>query len=113
MPQLPRRSSRTGVSVKKKSSAIASGRQPVFAERRYDTLFLNNYATINILDSIEARAAAWATRSCSAALEYSMRVWVETDRLTSPGITPNDIINALQAQNIQAAGRPHRRAADD
>ena len=36
-------------------------------------------------------------------LEYSMRVWVETDRLTSLGITPNDIISALQSQNIQAA----------
>ena len=41
-----------------------------------------------------------------------MRAWIRTDRLTGLNLTTGDIINAIQSQNVQAAGRPHRRAAD-
>ncbi len=102
MPQLPQEVSRQGLSVKKKSSAILQVIAIYSPNRTYDTLFLSNYATINILDSIK-RVRGVGDAFLFGALDYSMRVWVGTDRLTALGITPNDIIAALQAQNIQAA----------
>ena len=53
MPQLPEDVSAQGVSVKKKSSAILQVLAVYSPDERYDTLFLSNYATINILDSIK------------------------------------------------------------
>ncbi|HVR65749.1 MAG TPA: multidrug efflux RND transporter permease subunit [Verrucomicrobiae bacterium] len=102
-PQLPEEVTRTGVNVKKKSSALLQIIN-LYPEKKgaYDTLFLNNYATINILDNIK-RITGVGDAFLFGSLQYSMRIWVESDRLTSLGITPNDIINALKAQNIQAA----------
>jgi hydrophobe/amphiphile efflux-1 (HAE1) family protein len=102
IPQLPQEVSRQGLSVKKKSSAILQVLAIYSPDQRYDTLFLSNYVTINVLDNIK-RVRGVGDASLFGALDYSMRVWVGTDRLTALGITPNDIITALQAQNIQAA----------
>ena len=71
-------------------------------DQRYDTLFLSNYATINVLDSVK-RVPGVGDAYLFGALDYSMRVWVSTDRMTALGLTPNDIAKALQGQNIQAA----------
>jgi hydrophobe/amphiphile efflux-1 (HAE1) family protein len=101
-PKLPEEVSRTGVSVKKKSSALLQVINLYSPDASHEALFLNNYATINILDGIK-RVRGVGDAFLFGSLEYSMRVWVESDRLTSLGITPNDIINALKSQNIQAA----------
>ena len=69
---------------------------------RYDQLYLSNYATINIIDNLK-RVPGVGDVLLLTPFDYSMRVWVNTDRLTSFGLTPNDIVGALQAQNIQAA----------
>ena len=68
----------------------------------HDTLYLSNYVTINLLDQIKSTpgvgdAALWGPQ------DYAMRAWVNTDRLTGLNLTTGDIINAIQAQNIQAA----------
>ena len=101
-PQLPEEVSRQGVTVKKKSSAILQVISFYSPDASYDELFLSNYATINILDNVK-RVSGVGDAYLFGALDYSMRVWVETDRLTSLGITTSDIINALKNQNIQAA----------
>ena len=69
---------------------------------RYDQLFLSNYATINIIDSLK-RVPGVGDVSLLTPSDYSMRVWLDTDRLTSFGLTPNDIASAIRRQNIQAA----------
>ena len=102
LPKLPQEVSRQGVNVKKKSSALLQVINLYSPDHTHDTLFLNNYATINLLDGIK-QVRGVGDAFLFGSLEYSMRVWVETDRLTSLGITPNDIISALQSQNIQAA----------
>jgi hydrophobe/amphiphile efflux-1 (HAE1) family protein len=113
LPQLPEEVKRTGVSVKKKSSALLQVINIYSPDNRYDALFLNNFATINILDNIK-RVPGIGDAFLFGALEYSMRVWVETDRLTSLKIAPNDIIDAIRAQNIQAAaGRIGARPIGD
>lgn len=113
MPQLPEEVKRSGVSVKKKSSALLQVINIYSPDERYDALFLNNFATINILDNIK-RVPGIGDAFLFGALEYSMRVWVETDRLTSLRIAPTDIIDAIRAQNIQAAaGRIGARPIGD
>jgi hydrophobe/amphiphile efflux-1 (HAE1) family protein len=104
-PKLPQEVTRNGVTVKKKSSAllqVINLYSPKDSATKYDTLFLNNYATISVLDDIK-RVNGVGDAFLFGSLEYSMRVWVESDRLTSLGIVPNDLISALQSQNIQAA----------
>ena len=101
-PQLPEDVRRQGVTVKKKSSAILQVLAIYSPDQRYDTLFLSNYATINVLDNIK-RVPGVGDAFLFGALDYSMRVWVSTDRMTALGLTPNDIAKALQGQNIQAA----------
>jgi hydrophobe/amphiphile efflux-1 (HAE1) family protein len=102
LPKLPQEVSRQGVSTKKKSSALLQVINLYAPNHSHDTLFLNNYAIISILDNIK-RITGVGDAFLFGSLEYSMRVWFETDRLTSLGITPNDIVSALQSQNIQAA----------
>jgi hydrophobe/amphiphile efflux-1 (HAE1) family protein len=102
LSSLPPEVQRQGVTVKKKSSALLGVIALTSPKRTHDPLFLSNYVTINLLDQIKSTpgvgdAALWGPQ------DYAMRAWVRTDRLTGLGLTTGDIINAMQAQNIQAA----------
>ncbi len=102
LSSLPPDVQRQGVTVKKKSSALLGVVAVTSPKRTHDPLFLSNYVTINLLDQIKSTpgvgdAALWGPQ------DYAMRAWVRTDRLTGLGLTTGDIINAMQAQNIQAA----------
>ena len=68
----------------------------------YDSLFLSNYATINIIDTL-ARVPGVGEVFQFGPLDYSMRIWLSSDQLTALGLTPSDVINAIRAQNVQAA----------
>ncbi len=102
LSSLPPDVQRQGVTVKKKSSALLGVVAVTSPKRTHDPLFLSNYVTINLLDQIKSTpgvgdAAVWGPQ------DYAMRAWVRTDRLTGLGLTTGDIINAMQAQNVQAA----------
>jgi len=101
-PKLPDEVRRQGLTVKKKSSAILQVISVYSPDQSLDNLFLSNYATINLLDNIK-RLNGVGDAFLFGGLDYSMRVWLQTDRLTSLGLTPNDVIAAIQGQNIQAA----------
>jgi hydrophobe/amphiphile efflux-1 (HAE1) family protein len=101
-PQLPQEVTRQGVSTKKKSSSFLQVIAIYSPDERFDNLYLSNYATINLLDSIK-RVPGVGDAFLFGGLDYSMRVWIETDRLTALGLTPNDVIDALRSQNVQAA----------
>ncbi len=102
LSSLPPEVQRQGVVVKKQSSALL-GVVAIYAPKHtHDSLYLSNYVTINMLDQIKSTpgvgdATLWGPQ------DYAMRAWVRTDRLTGLGLTTGDIINAIQAQNIQAA----------
>jgi hydrophobe/amphiphile efflux-1 (HAE1) family protein len=100
--QLPAEVRAQGISVKKKSSAILQIISLISPNRRYDQLFLSNYATINIIDTLK-RIPGVGDVSLLTPADYSMRVWLNSARMTSYGLTPNDVVNAVKAQNIQAA----------
>ena len=75
----------------------------IYAENdAYDALFLSNYATINVLDAIK-RVPGVGDASMFGAKDYSMRIVLDVDRMTSLGMTPADVVAALKAQNVQAA----------
>jgi hydrophobe/amphiphile efflux-1 (HAE1) family protein len=99
---LPETVQRQGVTVKKKSSALLGVIALYSPKHTRDALFLSNYVTINMLDQIKSTpgvgdASLWGPQ------DYSMRVWVRTERLTGLNLTNGDIINAIKAQNVQAA----------
>ena len=81
---------------------------------KQDPLFITNYAIINVLDAIVAHAGRRPGARCSASSNYSMRIWFDTQRLTSLNLAPSDVIAAIRAQNVQApVGRIGARPISD
>src|SRR5215472_9551865 len=102
LSSLPEDVRRQGVTVKKKSSALLGVIALYSPKHTHDPLFISNYVTINLLDQIKSTpgvgdATLWGPQ------DYSIRAWVRTDRLTGLGLTTGDVINAIRAQNVQAA----------
>ncbi len=111
LSRLPAEVQRNGVTVQKKSSAILEFL--AFSSTKQDPLFISNYVTINVLDRL-SRVPGVGSATVIGALDYSMRIWFETDRLISLGLAPSDIVNAIQTQNVQApVGRIGARPTDD
>jgi multidrug efflux pump len=103
--KLPEEVKRQGVTVKKKSPMILLAVNLIAPEGGYDTLYLSNYATIQIKDAL-ARLPGVGDVSFLGARDYSMRVWLDPDKLAAREMTASDVVKALQEQNVQvAAGR--------
>src|SRR5712672_2794287 len=90
-----------GLVVQKKSSAILQFIVLYSANGEQDPLFITNYAIINVLDAI-SRTAGVGQASLFAKLNYSMRIWFDSTRLTSLNLAPSDVIAAIRAQSVQA-----------
>jgi multidrug efflux pump len=102
---LPDEVKRIGVTTKKKSPSILLCVNIISPDGRYDQLYLNNFATISVKDDL-ARISGVGDVAFLGPRDYSMRVWLDPSRLASLGMTTNDVIKAIQEQNIQvAAGR--------
>ncbi len=102
MSSLPQEVARVGVSTKKKSSALLQVIAITSEDPEQDVLFLSNFATINILDSVK-RSPGVGDATLFGAQDYSMRVWLDLDRMTNLDVAMEDVIDALNAQNVQAA----------
>ncbi len=113
LARLPAEVQRNGVTVRKQSSAILEFLQFYSEGSKQQPLEISNYVTINVLDTL-ARIPGVGQANLFGALDYSMRVWFDTDRLTSLGLAPSDLIAAIQSQNVQAAvGRVGARPTSD
>jgi hydrophobe/amphiphile efflux-1 (HAE1) family protein len=102
LARLPLEVQRNGITVRKQSSAVLQFLALYSENGEQDPLFLSNYATINIIDTL-ARVPGVGQVNLFGAMDYSMRIWFEVDRLISLNVTPQDIVQAIQAQNVQAA----------
>ncbi len=100
MPRLPPEVQRTGVTVKKVSTAFLTSVSLISPDNRYDGLFLANYAQINLLNQLATVDGVGEAR-LGAAQVYSMRIWVDPDRMAQLGVTASDINDAIQSQNKQ------------
>ena len=101
-PLLPQEVQRQGLVIRKKSPALLQVVAIYSPKNTHDALFLNNYATINIIDPL-ARVRGVGQASLFGALDYSLRLWLDPDRLTAFSLTPADVVAAVQSQNVQAA----------
>ena len=100
-PQLPAEVRQQGVIVDKQSPSIVCF-IALTGDERFDEGFLSNYVTINILDELR-RIPGVGKAEALGEKKYSMRIWLDPDRIKSLGMSPNDIISAIQSQNRQAA----------
>ncbi len=104
-PRLPEEVRRNGVIVQKRSTDILQVVSLKSEEGKYSTLFLSNYATLNIVDDLK-RVPGVGDVVVFGAQDYSMRVWLKPDRMAQLGLTTSDIASAIRVQNAQnAAGK--------
>ncbi|WP_153145741.1 efflux RND transporter permease subunit [Dechloromonas sp. H13] len=104
-PRLPEEVRRNGVIVQKRSNDILQVVALDSEKGRYNTLFLSNYASLNIVDELK-RVKGVGDVTIFGAQDYSMRVWLKPDRMAQLGLTTSDVSNAIKIQNAQnAAGK--------
>ena len=101
-PQLPQEVNLQGLTIRKRSAALLQVIQLYSPKQTYDALYLSNYGTINIIDPL-SRIRGVGQATLFGPLDYSLRVWLDPNRLTALSLTPSDVITAVQNQNVQAA----------
>ena len=99
--RLPPEVTRRGISVKKQSPDMLLVINLNSPDGSRDTLFLNNYAKINITDAL-ARVPGVGNVAVFGERDYGMRVWLDPDKLARLGLTATDVANAITQQNVQA-----------
>jgi hydrophobe/amphiphile efflux-1 (HAE1) family protein len=102
---LPEEVRRQGVTVTKRSSSILQIVALSSPDKRYDPIYISNYALINIIDELR-RTPGVGDASLFGASDYAMRIWLRPDKVAQYNLTPSDIAAAIREQNAQfAAGR--------
>jgi HAE1 family hydrophobic/amphiphilic exporter-1 len=102
-PRLPEEVRRTGVTVRKNSPDLLMVVHMISPDNTYDQLYISNYALLQVRDVV-ARVKGVGSLNLFGLREYSMRIWLDPDKISSLGMTASEVIAALQAQNIQVAG---------
>ncbi len=105
LASLPQAVQAQGVTVQKKSTAILQIVTLNSPGGSFDSLYLSNYATINLVNEL-ARLPGVANVNVFGASEYAMRIWMDPEKLYSFGLVPGDVIKAVKQQSqVVAAGQ--------
>jgi len=102
MGELPTEVIRNGVKIAKEENAILMYLNIYSNDSTHDEKFLYNFADINLLAELK-RIKGVGYADILGAKEYAMRIWLNPDKMLSYGISSDDVLNILQAQNIEAA----------
>src|SRR6202011_3806686 len=102
VPLLPDVVKQTGVTTRKRSPDILLIVSVNSPDGRYDQLYLSNYATIQIKDEL-ARVDGVGDVFLFGQQDYSMRIWVDPEKLSARNLTAGDVVAALRQQNTQVA----------
>jgi hydrophobe/amphiphile efflux-1 (HAE1) family protein len=102
LPRLPQEVRDLGVTTVKSSPNLTMVVHLTSPDGRYDSLYLRNYATLNIRDVL-ARLPGMGDVRLFGAGDYSMRVWLDPQKLAARNLTSGDIVQAIQEQNVQVA----------
>ena len=102
MPTLPTEVQRLGVTVDKASPDLTMVVHLTSPDQRYDMLYLSNYAALNVKDEL-ARLDGVGDVQLFGMGNYSLRVWLDPNKVASRGLTASDVVNAIREQNRQVA----------
>ncbi len=100
MAQLPRSVQTQGVVTNKKSTAILQIITLTSPHGKYDSLFLSNYATLRLQNELERLPGVGGVTVFGIG-QYSMRVWLDPDKMQARSLSPSEVIQAVQRQNSQ------------
>jgi len=101
LPQLPAAVQLQGITVVKHSAAVLQFINLFSPGGKLSPVFITSYATINVMDEL-SRVPGVGQARLFGQLNYSMRIWFDTERLNSLNLSPSDVVNAIKAQNAQA-----------
>ena len=101
-PQLPLEVQQQGITIKKASPDINVVIALYSPDNSHDTVFMSNYATLQLKDQI-ARLPGVGDINIFGVRDYSMRLWLDPDKLAARNMTVGDVINAVREQNVQVA----------
>jgi HAE1 family hydrophobic/amphiphilic exporter-1 len=107
-PQLPEEVRRTGIQTRKRSANIVMIVSMISANDEYDSLFLSNYGTLRIKDELARLEGVGDVLVFGGT--YSMRIWLDPQKLKVRGLTINEVITAIREQNVQVAAGQIGRA---
>lgn len=114
-PMLPEEVRRQGVTTKKQSTNIILVISLISPDDRYDSLFLANYATLRLRDEL-SRVRGVGEVTVFGTGNYSMRVWLDPEKLKVRGLTTEDVMAVIREQNVQVAagqiGQPPQPDSD-
>jgi multidrug efflux pump len=102
LPQLPPQVQLEGVNTKKSSPDILLAINLLSPDRRYDSVYMSNFATIQLKDEL-LRIRGVGDILLLGQRDYSMRLWLDPYRMATRGLTASDVVNAIQSQNVQVA----------
>ncbi len=102
VPRLPEEVQRIGVTTDKSSPDLLLVVHLLSPNKRYDQLYISNYATLHVIDVLR-RLDGVGSVNAFGGREYSMRVWLDPEKLSSVDLTASDVVAALREQNVQVA----------
>lgn len=102
LPRLPETVQRLGVVTEKSSPDLTMVVHLISPDERYDLLYLANYAALNVKDELARIEGVGAVRLFGGG-EYSMRIWLDPNKVAALDMNPSEVISAIQEQNQQAA----------
>src|SRR5258708_5681603 len=116
LPKLPEEVRRLGVTTTKRSTDLTMVAHLVSPDRSRDELYLGNYAFLQVKDQL-ARIAGVGDVTLLGARDYSMRVWLDPEKIASRNMTAGDVVRAIREQNLQVAagtiGQPPAPSGQD
>jgi hydrophobe/amphiphile efflux-1 (HAE1) family protein len=101
-PRLPEEVRRLGVAVQKSAGSFLLVVHMLSPGNRYDQVYISNYTTLNVRDRL-ARIEGVGDAQVFGARDYSMRVWLDPEKIASRGLSVSDVLAGLRRQNIQVA----------
>jgi hydrophobe/amphiphile efflux-1 (HAE1) family protein len=102
-PQLPEEVQRNGVVTEKNSPDLMMVVFMLSPDDTFDQLYISNYALLQVRDAL-LRLDGIGDIQIFGARDYSMRLWLDPDRITTLGLTAGDVVAAIRAQNLQITG---------
>ena len=102
LSKLPQEVQRLGVTVRKRSSTILAVYTLYSDNPAHDSIYIANYATINVTDELK-RVPGVGDASAFGSRDYSMRIWLDLDKLSQNNLTPSEVAQVIQEQNAQFA----------